>query len=107
MLGGGELVKQVSIFGFGYNRTNYQLDQGQRWARYTAGRANELKRFAMFRVLAGYQSRMFLSTGSFPGQRDGPTPRKRRICQTASTLILSWTDSTAKERMCPILPLCQ
>ena len=28
---------------------NYKFDQGQRWARFTAGRANELKRSAMFR----------------------------------------------------------
>lgn len=29
--------RQVSILGFGYNRTNYQFDQGQRWGRFTAG----------------------------------------------------------------------
>ena len=52
MLGGGSLIKNVSILGFGYNRTNYQFDQGQRWARYTAGRANEIKRFGMFRARA-------------------------------------------------------
>ena len=28
---------KVSILGFGYNRTNYQFDQGQRWGRFTAG----------------------------------------------------------------------
>ncbi|CAL1146489.1 unnamed protein product, partial [Cladocopium goreaui] len=39
----------VSILGFGYNRTNYQFDQGQRWGRFTAGRGNEIKRYAMFR----------------------------------------------------------
>ncbi|CAL1144696.1 unnamed protein product [Cladocopium goreaui] len=49
MLGGGTLIKQAGLFGFGYNRVNYKFDQGQRWARFTAGRANELKRSAMFR----------------------------------------------------------
>jgi len=49
MLGGGSLIKQAGLFGFGYNQVNYKFDQGQRWARFTAGRANELKRFAMFR----------------------------------------------------------
>jgi len=49
MLGGGTLIKNVSILGFGYNRTNYQFDQGQRWGRFTAGRGNEIKRYAMFR----------------------------------------------------------
>mmetsp|Transcript_35269 Transcript_35269/g.81327 ORF Transcript_35269/g.81327 Transcript_35269/m.81327 type:complete len:892 (+) Transcript_35269:118-2793(+) len=49
MIPGGNLVKQAGLFGFGYNRTNYKFDQGQRWARFTAGRANEIKRFGMFR----------------------------------------------------------
>ena len=43
------LLWEAGLFGFGYNRVNYKFDQGQRWARFTAGRANELKRFAMFR----------------------------------------------------------
>lgn len=43
------MVRQAGLFGFGYNRTNYKFDQGQRWARFTAGRANEIKRFGMFR----------------------------------------------------------
>lgn len=48
-LAGGAIAKQAGVFGWGYNKVNYKFDQGQRWARYTAGRQMEIKRFGMFR----------------------------------------------------------
>ncbi|CAE8658202.1 unnamed protein product [Polarella glacialis] len=45
----GGVTKEAGVFGFGYNRVNYKFDQGQRWARYIAGRQQEIKRAGMFR----------------------------------------------------------
>jgi len=43
------LAKNVGVFGWNYNRTNYKYDQTLRWNRYTSGRKQAMAQINMFR----------------------------------------------------------